>query len=160
MTKKNHGHIVTIASTGSFYSQAQNVSYACSKAAAMAFHEGLGQELRARFDAPRIRTSYVSLHINHIIYVDCINNTRIIYPDFVRTPLVEALTSKVSKFPLNVLEPGDVAKEVIDVILSTYSHSIILPRSMAYLALLRGLPLWVQRTVQTLDPDPLALANR
>lgn len=57
MIEKNHGHIMTIASTGSFYSQAQNVSYACSKAAAMAFHEGLGQELRARFNARRIRTS-------------------------------------------------------------------------------------------------------
>lgn len=59
MVERNHGHIVTIASTGSFYSQAQNVSYACSKASAMAFHEGFGQELRARFKAPKVRTSYV-----------------------------------------------------------------------------------------------------
>ncbi|KAJ5477588.1 hypothetical protein N7530_003097 [Penicillium desertorum] len=28
-----------------------------------------------------------------------------------------------------------------------------------YLALLRGLPSWIQRIVQTMDPDPLALAN-
>jgi hypothetical protein len=31
---------------------------------------------------------------------------------------------------------------------------------MANLSLLRGLPLWLLRIVQTLDPDPLALANR
>ncbi|KZM20375.1 uncharacterized protein EKO05_0006935 [Ascochyta rabiei] len=141
MIERNHGHIVTVASTGSFYSQAQNVSYACSKASAMAFHEGLGQEIRARFNAPKIRTS-------------------IIYPDFVRTPLVEALTSKVSEFPLNVLEPAEVAEEIVDIVLSTYSHSLVLPRDMTYLSLLRGLPLWLLRIVQTLDPDPLALANR
>lgn len=75
-----------------------------------------------------------------------------------RRPLVEALTSKVSKFPLKVLELVEVAKEIVDVILSTYSHSIVLPRNMAYLSLLRGLPLWLVRIVQTLDPDPLALA--
>jgi all-trans-retinol dehydrogenase (NAD+) len=62
MVEQNHGHIVTIASTGSFCSQAQNVSYACSKASAMIFHEGLGQEIRARFNASKIRTSYATLH--------------------------------------------------------------------------------------------------
>jgi all-trans-retinol dehydrogenase (NAD+) len=59
MVDKNHGHVMTIASTGSFYSQAQNVAYASSKAAVMAFHEGLGQELRTRFNARKVRTSYV-----------------------------------------------------------------------------------------------------
>lgn len=57
MVARNHGHVMTIASTGSFYSQAQNVAYASSKAAAMAFHEGLGQELRTRFNARKVRTS-------------------------------------------------------------------------------------------------------
>jgi hypothetical protein len=69
------------------------------------------------------------------------------------------LTSKVAKFPLSILEPEDVAKEVIDVVLSTYGQSIVLPRKMTYLALLRGLTLWVQRIVQALDPDPLALVH-
>lgn len=57
MIEKDHGHLVTIASMASFYTQAQNVSYACSKAAAMAFHEGIGQELRTRYNAPRVRTT-------------------------------------------------------------------------------------------------------
>lgn len=87
---------------------------------------------------------------------DCL---RIIYPDFVRTPLVQALTSKGLEFPLNILEPSEVASEAIKIILSTYGSNIVLPRSMSYLALLRGLPPWIQRIVQTMDPDPLALAN-
>ncbi|KAF2464415.1 NAD(P)-binding protein [Lindgomyces ingoldianus] len=141
MIERNHGHVMTVASTGSFYSQSQNVSYASSKASAMAFHEGLGQELRSRYNARRVRTS-------------------IVYPDFVRTPLVEALTSKVSQFPLKIAEPSEIADEAVAAILSTYGHSIVLPRSMEYLALLRGLPLWIQRIVQAYDPDPLALVNQ
>lgn len=57
MIEKNHGHIVTVASMASFYTQAQNVSYACTKSAAMAFHEGLGQELRTRYGAKKVRTT-------------------------------------------------------------------------------------------------------
>ncbi|KAB2573432.1 Dehydrogenase RED2 [Lasiodiplodia theobromae] len=57
MIENDHGHLVTVASMASFYTQAQNVSYACSKAAAMAFHEGIGQELRVRYNAPRVRTT-------------------------------------------------------------------------------------------------------
>lgn len=57
MIAKNHGHIVTVASMASFYTQAQNVSYACTKSAAMAFHEGVAQELRARYGANKVRTT-------------------------------------------------------------------------------------------------------
>lgn len=57
MIKKNHGHVVTVASMASFMTQAQNVDYACTKAAALAFHEGLNQELKSRYNAPKVRTT-------------------------------------------------------------------------------------------------------
>lgn len=57
MIQRNHGHIVTIASMVSFMAQAQIVDYACTKAAALAFHEGLTQELRHRYNAPAVRTT-------------------------------------------------------------------------------------------------------
>lgn len=41
MIKQDHGHIVTVASMASFVTQGKNVSYACPKAAVLAFHEGL-----------------------------------------------------------------------------------------------------------------------
>lgn len=59
MVARNHGHIVTVASMVSFMSLPSNVDYACTKAAALAFHEGLGQELRFLYKAPRVRTTYV-----------------------------------------------------------------------------------------------------
>lgn len=57
MVKNNHGHVVTIASMASFLALGEMVDYCCSKASALAFHEGLGQELKYWYNAPKVRTS-------------------------------------------------------------------------------------------------------
>jgi len=57
MIKANHGHIVTMASMASFMVHAQNVDYACTKASCLAFHEGLTQELKSRYNANKVRTT-------------------------------------------------------------------------------------------------------
>lgn len=57
MINNNHGHVVTIASMASFLALGEMVDYCCSKASALAFHEGLGQELKYWYKAPRVRTS-------------------------------------------------------------------------------------------------------
>jgi all-trans-retinol dehydrogenase (NAD+) len=56
MVKRNHGHIITVASLSSYVTVAQNVDYCCTKAGALAFHEGLTQELRFRYNARKVRT--------------------------------------------------------------------------------------------------------
>jgi all-trans-retinol dehydrogenase (NAD+) len=61
MVKSNHGHIVTVASVASFLAIAPTVAYSCSKAGVLAFHEALTNELKVRYDAPKVRTTYVSL---------------------------------------------------------------------------------------------------
>ena len=57
MIKENHGHVVTVASLASFMVHAGNVDYASTKAAALAFHEGLAQELKVRYGADKVRTT-------------------------------------------------------------------------------------------------------
>jgi all-trans-retinol dehydrogenase (NAD+) len=56
MVKKNKGHVVTVASMASLVTIASNVDYSCTKAAVLAFHEGLRQELDYRYDARLVRT--------------------------------------------------------------------------------------------------------
>ncbi len=56
MVKANHGHVVNIASLASFVTIADNTDYSCSKAALLALHEGLTQEIRWRYNAPNVRT--------------------------------------------------------------------------------------------------------
>ena len=57
IVQQNHGHIVTVASMASFMTIASNVSYSCTKAAALSFYEGLAQELRHRYQAKKVRMS-------------------------------------------------------------------------------------------------------
>lgn len=59
MVRKNHGHVVTIASMASFMALGEMVDYCCTKASALAFHEGLAQELKLWYNAPKVRTTYV-----------------------------------------------------------------------------------------------------
>jgi short-subunit dehydrogenase len=63
MAAKNHGHVVTIASMASFNAIGGMVDYACTKASALAFHEGLTQELRGLYNAGRVRTTYAKFFI-------------------------------------------------------------------------------------------------
>ena len=56
MVKRNHGHVVTVASLASFAASGVMVDYACTKASALAFHEGLTQELRHWYGAKKVRT--------------------------------------------------------------------------------------------------------
>ena len=58
MVRKNHGHIITIASIASFVSTGEIVDYACSKAAALALHEGITQELMYWHGAKKVHTRY------------------------------------------------------------------------------------------------------
>lgn len=58
MIRQNHGHVITIASMASFVALGEMVDYCCTKASALAFHEGLTQELRYRYQARKVRTRY------------------------------------------------------------------------------------------------------
>lgn len=55
--QQHHGHIVTVVSMASFMTIASNVSYSCTKAAALSFHEGLTQE-RSRLTHHRVSWSF------------------------------------------------------------------------------------------------------
>lgn len=57
MVQHDHGHIVTVASMASFMVHASNIDYWCTKAAALALHEGLNEELRHIYKAKRVRTT-------------------------------------------------------------------------------------------------------
>jgi short-subunit dehydrogenase len=56
MIKEDHGHVITVASMASFLGLAEVMDYCCTKASALAFYEGLTQELRYFHNAQRVRT--------------------------------------------------------------------------------------------------------
>jgi len=104
------------------------VDYSCTKASALAFHEGLTSELKFRYGADEVRTT-------------------VVHPNWVRTPLISVLTSN-PRFKDPVLEPEDVALPVVNQILSGRSGQLILPKSLSILNGIRGWPSWLQASLR------------
>jgi short-subunit dehydrogenase len=59
MVRMNRGHVITVASMASFVTSGEMVDYACAKSGALAFQEGLRQELKYWYKAPNVRTRLV-----------------------------------------------------------------------------------------------------
>ncbi|KAJ5851831.1 uncharacterized protein N7529_011216 [Penicillium soppii] len=129
MVKANHGHVVTIASMASFVALGEMVDYCCSKASALAFHEGLRQELRYWYNAPNVRTS-------------------VIHPMWVRTPMIKMLTDHESHFRQPIMTPQVVSDAICKQILTQRSGQIILPASQSVASMVRAMPTWMQEGVR------------
>ncbi|KAH7127476.1 hypothetical protein EDB81DRAFT_600489, partial [Dactylonectria macrodidyma] len=127
MIDQNHGHIITIASMASFVTVASNVDYCCSKAAALAFHEGLVQELKHKYNASKV-------------------NASVVHPMWIRTPMFESVLKK-GGFTDTLLEPNSVADAIVAQVVGGRSGQLFLPGYYSIGSILRGLPTWVQEVI-------------
>ncbi|KAL4792877.1 hypothetical protein BDV19DRAFT_240818 [Aspergillus venezuelensis] len=129
ITKRNHGMVVTVASQAGYTVTPNMVDYSATKAAAIAFHEGLGAELVTRYNAPRVRTVLVT-------------------QSFVRTGFIDKLTPEDTWFnPL--LYPETVAEAIVNQVLSGQSGHVLVPGSTGWIAkALRGFPQWFQHSLR------------
>ncbi|KAL4402391.1 oxidoreductase [Malassezia pachydermatis] len=141
MVKNNHGHYMTVASSASYYSLPMLGPYSLSKAAALAFHETLRAELRAVYNAPRVRTSIVT-------------------PTKVKTLLGYALKDTKNQFINRVLEPIEVATAMVDALDSGLGHSVSQPWSTKILPFIRAMPEWFRSFIAaTGDTDQAVTAE-
>ncbi|KAK1676775.1 hypothetical protein BDP55DRAFT_100680 [Colletotrichum godetiae] len=135
MIHNNHGHVVSVASMASFVTGVNNVDYSCSKIGVLALHEGLAQELRHRYKAPRVRTS-------------------IIHPTYIRTALIEKVHSS-GPFKSKILEPEPVVDAIFKQVVSGRSGHVYLPGDYARAAGLRAWPHWLQESLRNAQKDTL-----
>ncbi|TQN70970.1 Dehydrogenase RED2 [Colletotrichum shisoi] len=135
MIRNNHGHVVNIASMASFVTGANNVDYACSKAGTLALHEGLTQELRHRYKAPKVRTS-------------------IVHPSYIRTALIEKVHA-AGPFKSELLEPEPVVDAVFNQIMSGRRGHVYLPEKHRRVVGVRGWPFWAQEALRNAQKDVL-----
>ena len=103
----NHGMVVTVASIAAYVTAPTMVDYASSKAAALAFHEGLTAELTSRYNALKVRTVVIN-------------------QGYTKTPLFEGYGND-SPFLMPSLEPATVAEAIVNQILTGSSGQVILP---------------------------------
>lgn len=129
MIEQKKGHIITTASIASFATCAGLVDYAASKAAVLALHEGLGQELKHRYKAPQIRLS-------------------IVHPIYVRTKLVISYAKSLERSKAVQIEPQTVADAIVKQILSGRSGQVVLPSWMGFLSRIKGFPSWFQEVIR------------
>ncbi|GAA5851472.1 hypothetical protein JCM9279_001079 [Rhodotorula babjevae] len=129
--KKNHGHIMTTASSASYAAIPQLSEYSCSKAAVLALHETLAGELKHRYNAPRVRTS-------------------VICPTKVSTQMGDAMKDTDNQFLTPTLSAPWLAKEMVRIIESGLSDHLVAPHfAHALLPSLRSAPEYFRWLVTT-----------
>ncbi|KAI8942916.1 hypothetical protein NX059_000955 [Plenodomus lindquistii] len=132
MVMKNKGHVVTVASVNSFLTNSANADYVATKAAALAFHEGLTSELKIWYKAPGVKTT-------------------IAHPSWVRTPLIEEAILKSGQDPKildSMLMPQEVAEVIVRQIISRRGAQLFIPQYAAPISWLKGWPNWAQELVR------------
>jgi short-subunit dehydrogenase len=144
---RNKGHVITMASIASFVAVGEMVDYCCSKASALAFHEGLRQELKFWYDAPNVRTRLVS-NDRKMEYRQLII-TSIVHPLWVKTPMIKGFTEYQAEFGQELMSPKVVSQAVLEHIFERKSGQIVLPRHLRVAGSLRAFPLWLQEPVRS-----------
>lgn len=135
MIAKNHGHVVSVASSASYMSIPQLSTYAMTKAGTLALHEALTGELRTRYNAPKVRTSVVC-------------------PTKVRTALGDGLEDQANQLLAPTLEPVQVGQRIVQAIVEGNSRNIIMPSVMNLLPLGSRAPAWIRRILELIgDTD-------
>ncbi|KAK4461859.1 hypothetical protein QBC42DRAFT_346831 [Cladorrhinum samala] len=122
LIKANHGMVVTVASVASWVTVPNMVDYASSKAAALAFHDGLTAELKTKYNAPKVRTVVVN-------------------QGYTKTPLFTGYKND-SPWMMPALEPETVAEAIVGQVLKGKSEQVIVPGFANTLPLLAGMPHW------------------
>nr|POE96476.1 dehydrogenase red2 [Quercus suber] len=130
MVSNNHGTVVTVASLAAYVCVPDMVDYASSKAAALAFHEGLTAELKTRYKAPKVRTIVVN-------------------PGYTRTSLFEGYNNSANSFLMPTMTPETVAETIVKKVLSGTGGSLYLPGFGVMMTWLRALPHWMQNHVRS-----------
>ncbi|CAO1629233.1 unnamed protein product [Parajaminaea phylloscopi] len=131
MVRRNHGHVVTVASSASFFSLPSMSEYTTSKTATLALHEVLKGELRERYHAPKVRATIVA-------------------PTKVRTALGDGMEDHSLPFLHPVLDPYQLGRRVLEAVDSGLSQYLVLPRLMEPLPALRGFPDWMRRAFEVI----------
>ncbi|KKK15055.1 hypothetical protein P175DRAFT_0494983 [Aspergillus ochraceoroseus IBT 24754] len=129
LIQRNHGMVVTVASQAGYTVTPNMVDYSATKAAAIAFHEGLAAELVARYNAPRVRTVLIT-------------------QGFTRTALIDRLTPEDTWLnPL--LYPETVAEHLVQQVLRGESGHVLVPGATGWMAKwFRSFPGWVQHRLR------------
>lgn len=133
MIRTNHGHVMAVASAGSFMMPAGGADYGVTKAGLVSLHETLQLELELLYQQRR--------------GVLC----SIVHPYWIRTPMT---TMFKDEFHSKMIEPSLVGEKMAEQLLSGQGGSLYIPGWIGNLAWIRVLPHSLQHRLRiraTLD---------
>ncbi|KAI9904867.1 hypothetical protein N3K66_001396 [Trichothecium roseum] len=136
MLARDHGMVVTVGSYASWLTIPNMVDYGASKAAALAFHEGITAEIATRYGkdgkgrkgASRVRTVMV-------------------HPGHTTTELFRGYDQGTAFF-MPEQHPESVAEAVVRQVLAGRSGTVVHPPVGSFLSGLRAMPEWYQSRVR------------
>lgn len=128
MIGKNKGHIVTIASLGSYISWPNASQYTATKAAALAFHDCLTSEIKYTYKADNVLTT-------------------IVHPHYVQTGIISKLQHNIEKLNVKLLSPEFVAEQVVGQLRKRRSGHLFVPEGYSFVSCLRGVPTWLRMLI-------------
>ncbi|KAI1270531.1 NAD(P)-binding protein [Xylariaceae sp. FL1019] len=129
MIQMNKGHVITIASIASFVALPCAIDYSATKAAALAFHEGLTSEIKHFYKAPNVLTT-------------------VVHPNFVRTPLVQDFGDFLERAGTPFLTSEQLADPIVAQLKSCKGGQLIIPNHTTVLSGIRGWPTWAQEMLR------------
>ncbi|KAI1324618.1 NAD(P)-binding protein [Xylariaceae sp. FL0255] len=129
MLAKNKGHIVTISSLAAYIALPASVDYAATKAASLAFHEGLTCEIKHIYKSPGVMTS-------------------IVHSAFVKTQMTATIWDEVEAAGVKLLTVDQVTEPVLKQIFERRGGQVFVPETHAVVSLLRSFPNWLQEIVR------------
>lgn len=128
MIRTNHGHIMSVASAGSFMMPAGGADYGATKAGLVALHETLQIELELLYQN---RTGVLC---------------SIVHPYWIRTPLLDPIFRP--EMLKKMILPSRVGQEMVDQLLSGQGGSLYIPGWIGNLAWIRVLPHSLQHRIR------------
>lgn len=111
------------------------VHYCMTKTAALAFHEGLGAELRSKkrgYFAPEIKLTCV-------------------HPTWAATPLIAPYRDQIDRSGHTIIDPQTVADAVVGQVLSGRGKQVILGGGLGWISGVRGWPHWLSGAIAVLQ---------
>lgn len=127
MIRTNHGHVMAVASAGSFIMPAGGADYGATKAGVLSLHETLQQELELLYQN---RTGVLC---------------SIVHPYWIATNIVSMFEESTIK---SFIKPSVVGTKMADQLLSGQGGSLYIPGWVGNLAYIRVLPHWLQHKIR------------
>ncbi|RDA91898.1 hypothetical protein CP533_0369 [Ophiocordyceps camponoti-saundersi (nom. inval.)] len=129
MVAADRGHVIVASSVAALSPAAGVVAYAASKAALTCAVQGLQTELKHRLGNPAVKISAV-------------------FPAAVRTPMFAMLDLPVPEAIMPLLEPGQVANRMVQILADGESDMVMMPTMASTSSWIPAMPHWVRVAIQ------------